>query len=70
MWTYTEIHSVHLYGNSDTSSAHENQRELLTEYLNNSDTFLKVWKLIFLNPFFFKHTFSSAVILLTIQIRL
>lgn len=53
MWIYTEIHSVHLYGNSDTSLAHENQRELLTEYLNNSDTFLKVWKLIFLNPFFF-----------------
>lgn len=53
MWIYTEIHSVHLYGNSDTSLAHENQREFLTEYLNNSDTFLKVWKLIFLNPFFF-----------------
>lgn len=49
---YWNSPSVHLYWNSDKSLAHENQREFLTEYLHNSNTFLNVWKLILFNPFF------------------
>lgn len=42
---------MHLSWNSDPSLAHENQREFLTEYLHNSDTFLNIQKLILFNHF-------------------